>query len=166
MDEIVWLLEQTMRDLQNARRRAGSKKVRASPLRDRAHQPTASHPEHVAVPMRRRSPASHRATTLRLWLRRRERQPDGAADASTTCTSSGRETLVPRGSRDDVLIGWLHRAFGAGARAPLGRLPHAAARSGPINAVTMSMYCGGTRMRPIRSALKIAVATPSVPRAR
>jgi hypothetical protein len=29
MDEILWLLEQTMRDLQNARRRAGSKRVRA-----------------------------------------------------------------------------------------------------------------------------------------
>ncbi|HYK04690.1 MAG TPA: hypothetical protein VE974_23255 [Thermoanaerobaculia bacterium] len=29
MDEIVWLLEQTMRDLQAARRPAGSKKVRA-----------------------------------------------------------------------------------------------------------------------------------------
>ena len=28
MDEIIWLLEQTMRDLQAARRRAGSKKVR------------------------------------------------------------------------------------------------------------------------------------------
>jgi len=29
MDEILWLLEQAMRDLQAARRRAGSKKVRA-----------------------------------------------------------------------------------------------------------------------------------------
>jgi hypothetical protein len=29
MDEILWLLEPTMRDLQHARRRAGSKKVRA-----------------------------------------------------------------------------------------------------------------------------------------
>jgi hypothetical protein len=29
MDEILWLLEQTLRDLQAARRRAGSKKVRA-----------------------------------------------------------------------------------------------------------------------------------------
>jgi hypothetical protein len=29
MDEILWLLEQAMRDLQVARRRAGSKKVRA-----------------------------------------------------------------------------------------------------------------------------------------
>jgi hypothetical protein len=28
MDEMLWLLEQTMRDLQAARRRAGSKKVR------------------------------------------------------------------------------------------------------------------------------------------
>ena len=29
MNEILWLLEQAMRDLQAARRRAGSKKVRA-----------------------------------------------------------------------------------------------------------------------------------------
>ena len=29
MDEILWLLEQAMRELQAARRRAGSKKVRA-----------------------------------------------------------------------------------------------------------------------------------------
>ncbi len=29
MDEILWLLEQAMRDLQAAQRRAGSKKVRA-----------------------------------------------------------------------------------------------------------------------------------------
>ena len=29
MEEILWLLEQAMRDLQAARRRAGSKKVRA-----------------------------------------------------------------------------------------------------------------------------------------
>jgi len=29
MDEILWLLELAMRDLQQARRRAGSKKVRA-----------------------------------------------------------------------------------------------------------------------------------------
>lgn len=29
MDEILWLLEQAIRDLQAARRRAGSKKVRA-----------------------------------------------------------------------------------------------------------------------------------------
>lgn len=29
MDEILWLLEQVMQDLQAARRRAGSKKVRA-----------------------------------------------------------------------------------------------------------------------------------------
>jgi hypothetical protein len=29
MDEILWLLEQAMRDLQAARRRAGSKRVRA-----------------------------------------------------------------------------------------------------------------------------------------
>ena len=29
MDEILWLLELAMRDLQAARRRAGSKKVRA-----------------------------------------------------------------------------------------------------------------------------------------
>jgi len=29
MDEVLWLLEQTMRDLRNARRRAGSKRVRA-----------------------------------------------------------------------------------------------------------------------------------------
>jgi hypothetical protein len=97
MDEILWLLEQAMRDLQAARRRAGSKRVRAH-LRlaiariNQVHHILTTYPLRCDVARRRRIALHSQALQHFRTLSRR-----GSRCRNTVRRGAGERRRVPDG---------------------------------------------------------------------